>query len=143
MTANLQTLYDSDIKGVVFSSDLSQKSFNLRNSPNRRLAFSKDRLFMYSPVFFFRKKSILTTEFNEQIQTLRETGLIEFWTKNFIDDRKPESKHTQPTKLKMKNILGAFQICGIMLLISVIVFLLEIISVKFQHIKHILDYFTY
>lgn len=143
MTINLQTLYDQQIDGVVLASDLSQKAFNLENSPNRRLAFTKDRLFMYSPVFLFRKKSVLTAVFNRQLQTLRETGLIEFWTKNFIDDRKTKSKQREPSKLQMENILAVFQICGIMYLISFVVFILEVISMKYRRVKYILDFLTY
>lgn len=143
MTANLRILYDEKIDGVVLASDLNQKSFNFQNSPNRRLAFTKDRLFMYSPVFLFRKKSILTEVFNRQLQALRETGLIEFWTKNFIDDRKIKAKQKEPSKLQMGNILALYQICGIMYLISFIVFIFEVISAKCQCIKYILDFFTY
>lgn len=140
---NLRYLYDSESNAVALSTDLSQKSFNLKNSPYRRLTFTKDRIFMYSPAFLFRKKSILTDTFNKQLQTLRETGLIEFWTKNAIDVRSSRSKRRQPSKLQMKNILAAFQICGIMYTISLIVFILEVISVRFQCIKSIIDYFTY
>lgn len=142
-TANLRSLYDSDINGVVLASDITLKAFNLENSPRRRLGFTKDRLFMYTPVFLFRKKSVLTEVISKELQTLRETGLIESWTKNYIDDRKPKSKHRKPSKLRMESILAAFQICGIMYLISFVVFILEVISVECHRIKRILDYLTY
>lgn len=140
---NLRTLYDDDINAVVLASDISQKAFNLENSPHRRVGFTRDRLLMYSPVFLFRNKSMLTTVINNELQLLQETGLIEFWTKNYIDDRKPKSKHRKPTKLRMENIVAAFQICGIMYFVSFIVFILEVISVRYHRIKRILDYFTY
>lgn len=143
VSESLQSLYDNDINGVVLTSDISQKAFNLENLPHRRLGFTKDRLFMYSPVFLFRNKSMLTRVINKELQLLQETGLIEFWTKNYIDDRKPKSKQRQPSKLRMENIVAAFQICGIMYFISFIVFILEIISVRYHRIKRILDYFTY
>lgn len=138
---NLRSLYDTDINGVAFSTDLVQKAFNLRN-PERRMAFTKDRLFMYSPVFIFRRKSPMTRVFNEQMQTLQEFGLVDFWTRNRIESPKTVSKN-KPSSLELKNILAAFQICGVMYLISFFVFLLEVISVKFQRLKNILDYFTY
>lgn len=140
---NLRNLYDSEIDTVALATDLSIKSFNLKNSPNRRIEFTKNRLFMYSPVFLFRKKSILTNTFNKQLQTLREIGLIEFWTKNAIDVRSSRPRGRQPSKLQMNNVLGAFQICGVMYFISFIVFILEIIAVKFKFIKRFLDYLTY
>lgn len=142
MTDNLRALYNNDFNGVVLSTDLSQKSFNLENSP-RRLGFTKNRLFMYSPVFLFPKKSPLTSVFNQELQTLREAGLIEFWTKLFVDDRKPKSRHRQPSKLQLDHIFAAFQICGVLYVFSFIVFVLEVISTKCHRIKYILDFLTY
>ena len=78
ITQNLPLLYDHDIKStVVFSTVLNQKSFNLKNAPHRRLSFTKDRFSMFSPVFIFRKKSILTPVCDHQIQLFREAGLID------------------------------------------------------------------
>lgn len=140
---NLRNLYDSEFDAVALSTDLSQKSFNLKNSPKRRLSFTKDRIFMYSPVFLFRKKSILTDIFNKQLHTLREIGLIEFWTKNAIDERSSKSEQRQPSKLQLHNILAAFQICGVMYFVSFVVFILEVFAMKFRYIKNIIEYFTY
>lgn len=141
---NLPVLFDRDIESTVaLSTDLNQKWFNLKNAPYRRLAFTKDRLFMYSPVFIFRKKSMLTQVFNQQLMTLREAGLIDFWVKNRIDDHKLKFKHREPSKLRMENIIAAFQICGILYFVSFVVFILEIISVKYRRIQLVLDYLTY
>lgn len=134
-------MYD-ETDTVAFSTDLAQKSYNLRNT-HRRLAFSKDRLFMFSPVIFFRKKSVLTKEFNNQLEMLREAGLIDYWTKNYIDARKSNSKQREPTKLEMISIMAAFQICGALYLISFIVFILELFSTKSRRIKNLVDFFTY
>ena len=113
------------------------------NAPNRRLAFAKDRLFMFSPVFYFRKKSMLTSVFNHHFRSFREAGLIDFWVRNRIDDRKLNTKHREPTKLHMENVIAAFQICGFMCLISFIIFILEIISVKCRRIRLAIEYLTY
>lgn len=141
--SNLPILYDKNIEGVALATDLTQKAFNLQNSPRRRLAFTKDRLFMYSPVFLFRKKSMLKEVFDEQIQNLSETGFIEFWMKKYTDHRNVNKKQRQPSKLRMENIEAAFQICGVMYLISFSVFLFELISTKYQSIKYSIDYLTH
>ncbi|XP_031623062.1 uncharacterized protein LOC116340616 [Contarinia nasturtii] len=143
LTVNLRALSNGDIVGVVLATDLAQKRFNLKNYPSRRLAFTKDRLYMYSPVFLFRKKSALRKVFNKQLLALREAGLIEFWTKHFIDHRKLKDKRKPPSKLRIENLYSVFHICGIIYAISVMVFILEIFSAKYQHIKRILDYLTY
>lgn len=141
--SNLQMFYDSDIEGVVFSQDLTQKAFNLQNSPNKHLAFTKDRLFMYSPVFLLRKKSMLTRIFDIQLQRLEEIGLIEFWIERYTYKRNPNIKQRKPSKLRIENIVAAFQICSIMYLISFVVFIFEIISTKRQIVKCFLDYLTH
>lgn len=141
--SNLRLLHDQNIDGVALSQDLSQRAFNLQNSPHRRLAFTKDRLFMYSPIFLLRKKSMLTGIFDEQIVTLQETGLIEFWTEKYIDHRSINKKHREPSTLRIENIAAAFEICAAMHLISFIVFILEIFSMKYRCVKCFLDYLTY
>ena len=81
--------------------------------------------------------------FNTQLQMIQEAGLIDFWTKNRIDDRKSKYNSREPSKLQMENVIAAFQICGFMCFISLVVFILEVISVKYRWIKSIIDYLTY
>lgn len=138
---NVQNLPANDTNAVVFSSDLCLKSHNLEHSKHR-LTATKDRLFMYSPTFLFRKLSPLVMEFNKQIQSLQETGLIDYWIRNYTDTRKSHVNR-KPNKLKLTSILAAFQLCGAMYVVSIIVFILEIVSAKFKRIKSILDYITY
>lgn len=163
MTA-LTEFHDSDIDAVVLTNHLSWKYFNLVSSPRRRLGFTKDRLFMYTPVFLFRKKSILKSVFNEELKKLRETGLLNFllrmnlflgyslvlltgftqyWIKKYIDDRKTKPNQRAPRKLQMKSIMAAFQICFVMYFISCVIFILELLSTKYRLIKVFLDFFTY
>lgn len=133
---------NSNVNAVAFTSNLVQKAYNLKN-PQSRLGFTKDRLFMHSTVIVFRKKSVLTTIFNEKLMTLREFGLIDYWMRNSIDDRKSKSKKTEPAQLRLENIVAAFQICGVLYLIGLVVFMLEVISTKCKRVKCILDYFNY
>ncbi|XP_055298675.1 uncharacterized protein LOC129566616, partial [Sitodiplosis mosellana] len=144
LSRTIQFLYDQDSKDTVaLATDLNKKSFNLKNSPHRRVEFTKDRIYMYSPVFFFRKKSMLTRVINRQLQLLQEAGLINVWVGNRIDDRKTNSKCREPSKLRMEHIIAAFQICAIMYFVSFIIFILEIISVRCRRIQVVLDYMTY
>lgn len=140
--SNFPLLYEENIEGVAFSQDLTQKAFNLQNFPHKRLAFTKDRLFMYSPVFLFRKKSMLTEVFDKQLNTLQETGLIDFWIKNYTFHRNQKIKKREPSKLRMENIIAVFEICALMYTISFLVFIFEILSRKCRYIQYILDYIT-
>lgn len=122
---------------------MSLKYFNLVNSPHRRLGYTKDRLFMYAPVIYFRKRSILKEVFNEQLQRIREAGVTQYWIKKYIDDRKTKPNHRAPKKLQIKSILAAFEICIFMYFISFIVFILELLSTRYRRIKVFLDFLTY
>lgn len=139
---NLKFLHDSNIEGVSYTNDLVLKTFNLKN-PSRRLAVTKDRFLPYSPVFIFRKKSPMTRVFNQQIQLLQQSGLIDYWKKERIDSHESKSTKTKPSSLELKSVLAAFQICSVLYMISCFLFSLELLSVKCQRIKQILDYFTY
>ena len=86
---------------------------------------------------------MLVPVFNHQIMILREAGLINFWVKNRLDDDKLKPKHRVPSKLQMENIVAAFQICGFMYFISLVVFILEITSVRYRRIQLVIDYMTY
>lgn len=139
---NLRDFYDSNINGVALATEVLQQAFNFEN-PLRRLGFTKDRLFMFSSVFVFRKKSMLTRVFNEKLQRLQEFGLPELWKKNRVIEQKVRAKKTEPTKLGLDNVMAAFQICGVLYVISIFVFIMEIISGKFPRIKYVLDFLTY
>lgn len=126
---------------MAFSSNLCLLSYNLEHSEHR-LASTKDRIFMYSPAFFFRKLSPLVTEFNKQLKSLQETGLIDYWIRNNTDTRKATAD-IKPTKLKMTSISAIFQLCGAMYAVSIVVFILEILSVRCRYLKRFVDYLTY
>lgn len=141
---NFPRLFEEKYEGTVaLSIDFIQNAFNLQNYPHRRVAFTKDRLFMYSPVILLKKKSMLSGVFNEQLKTLRETGLIKYWVKKYTDNRHEKLTQREPSKLRMKSIFAAFEICGIMYLFSAAIFIMEIISRKLRSVEFILDYFTH
>lgn len=134
--------HGSDLNWVAFTNDLSYKYFNLLFSPNRRLGITKDRMFMYTPVIYFHKPSVLKDPFNRQLEKYHEAGLIEFWVRKYIDDRKIKTTKI-PSILQMGSLMIFFQIIIIMYVISFIIFVSEVISVRFRRVKCFLDYLTY
>lgn len=133
--------HDNEVDGVVLVSDFLLNYFNLMNAPYRRLSFTKDRLFMSSFVFNFRKNSILKDIYNEKLGRLRQFGLIKFWISNYIDKRKMKSN--QGTNFHIENIFGILRVCAVMYLISLVVFILEVIGIRYLRIVYIIDYLTY
>ncbi|XP_055295215.1 uncharacterized protein LOC129564986 [Sitodiplosis mosellana] len=144
-TAALNYYYDhnDEINGVVLVADLACKYFNLLNSPRKRLTFTKDSLFIYTPVVYFHKQSIMHNIFNEEILEIREAGLINFWTKKYVDNRRPNSNQGTRTKLQIDHVVAVLHICSTMYAISFVVFIMEVISVKCRRIKYVLDYLTF
>lgn len=139
---DFRNFYDSNMNGVILSTEVLQKAFNFYH-PQRRLGFTKNRLSMIPSVFVFRKKSMLTPIFNEHILRLHEFGLPEFWKKKYIEQRTQAKKKTQPTTLGFDSVSAAFRICAVLYLISTVVFILEICSVRCPRIKKVLDFLNY
>lgn len=139
----LDFYYDSDIDGVVFWSDMMLNNFNLKNSPYRRLSFTKDYLFSSHLVFYFRKNSPLRDLFNKKLRILIESDLIQVWISSIVDKYKVKVKNRKQTTFHIKNIFGILQVCGVLYVISFIIFVLEMISARYLSIQHIVEYFTY
>lgn len=139
----LQKFHDGNDNGVILWSDLAVNYFNLINFPHRRLSFTKDRLYMMRMAAFFRNKSMLKGLFNEKFRQFFDSGLTQFWCKAYLDDRHIKSFQNPPPILHIENIIGILQICALIYLVSLIVFVLEMISVRYPRIRYIIDYFTY
>lgn len=131
-------LCNSNGENVVLSNDVSLRYFNFKNSPHRRLGVTKDRIFLRHPTIYFRKKSILRNLFNNQIRKLTQSGLVEFWSSKYttIQNDNSNSFHSE-------NLRDIFQLGAFMHGISFIVFILELISIKRQRIRILLDFLTY
>lgn len=98
---------------------------------------------MTSSVYLFRKKSVLVEVFNQQLRLLRETGLLQHWISNYVDNRKIKLKPIAQTHFHIENIFGILQICAVMYFISFVVFALEMIGARYRQIKNVVDSLTY
>lgn len=98
---------------------------------------------MFNPMFLFRNNSALTTVIDRQLVLFQEVGLIQFWTQNNIEHRRSTPKQKAPARMNLGNFAAAFQVCGLLYVISVIVFFIEIRCAKQARVKQIIEYFTY
>lgn len=140
-----QQLYDGELSGVVYCNDLQVKYFNLLNTPNRLLQMTKDRLLLMSVVIYFNNVSILQPIFDDEVMTLTDSGLISYWTGEFIDERSHSRSYIRrvPKKLKIENLLAIFEICIGLLVFCILVFVLEKLGTRFALIKNIIENITY
>lgn len=139
----IQKFHNSSNKAVLIESLFVLNYFNLINYPNGRLSFPKERLFIASYSMFFRKKSILKNVFNQEMLEIAESGLKNYWISKYTDERKVRMHMRTSSQLHIENIIGAVQISAIMCVICFIVFVLEMISVRYQRVRSLLDYLTY
>lgn len=143
-TKLLEEYYDNfNGTSVVLMNDITPKYFHVLNVPNRFLAYTKDRLFTQNTVFYFQKRSVLRELFNQKLLRFQEAGLIQYWVEQYTESVRTKPNRKIPTKLELKSIFGAFQICYVMYSFSCIVFLLELISMRINNVKYFLDFFTY
>lgn len=142
VSAQLRYYYEhsNEINGVIIASDLIYRYYNLV-SPNRRLSYTKDRLFMYTVVYYFPKQSPFEDLFNVKLQNLKDAGILSHYTAKY-DDHKSKN-YKPPQRFQMDSLFPILEICAIMYLISFVVFVLEIISTNYRRIKYCIDYLTY
>lgn len=139
-------LYNGEVRGnVAFVHEMSKKYFNRLNAPNYRLDYTKERIFTINAVFYFKKNSELRNQFNRKLRAFSQSGIIDHWIREYTDDRKLYQKYEQKQtpQLKIQSFIAIFTICGCLLLLSIIVFVLEWYSTRYDFIKWVIDFFTY
>lgn len=119
--------------------------FNLMNSQKGSLPRTKDRLFLMPVVMYFSKYSALPKAFNRELLLYAEFGFLEYWTVEYSDKRFSGDRYDQriPKELKVKNITGILQICSVLLVFSIFVFVLEVLAIKFLLIRKFIEFSTY
>lgn len=139
----IEEFYDKDYNGALVVDNLTWKYFNEINYPHRQLQYTKEQISFFGPVFYFRKTSIFRNVFNQQIRRIRESGLPKHWNKKYTKDHPVKWYRVAPEKLSFKNTLAAIEICFIMYFVSCVVFILELLSTRYQCLQKFLDFLTY
>lgn len=137
-------VYNKELSGAVYCNDFQVKYFNLLNAPVV-LQMTKDRLFLMSVVIYFNNVSVLQPIFDDEMLALDDSGLIRYWIRQFIDERSQSKSYTQriPKKLTIQNVLAIFEICSVLLVICLLVFVLEKVGVRFKWVKRAIESVTY
>lgn len=101
----------------------------------------KERISTLSYCMYLQKKSFLTAPINELLEDISANGLIVKLYKKYFNTNalKPKYLALEQNQLKpitMMEIMGTFQICGILYLIAVIVFFVELIVFRLNLYFH-------
>ncbi|KAJ0173845.1 hypothetical protein K1T71_010994 [Dendrolimus kikuchii] len=87
-----------------------------------------DNLYKYGVVLLARKWFPLLERFNGIIRSVSENGLISKWNQEYLYQTKNDGSNTI-VPLSTQHLLGAFMLIGLMYCMSLIIFLVELISV--------------
>lgn len=89
---------------------------------------------------YLRKHSFLIQKFDRTILNLKAFGLLEHW-KNyyFADNSKSRRVIHEQNMIDQTDLWGIFSISAILYLVSVFIFLLEVLSVKIRMFKKLFD----
>lgn len=141
---SLNKLYGDSFSGAFLLSSAAIAAFNQINHMNGTISITKDRLFLLPVSIFFPKGSCLEPSFNEQLNKYISSGLLHNWLKIFIDmkyarEKKRESQESQPEPMSMHQITGILIIMLVINGISVLVFILELLSNKFRMLQKIFE----
>lgn len=79
------------------------------------------------------------------IQLYQEAGLIEAWARRYAERIRVRNRldKRHPKKLHIKKVLGAVIIAGMMAVLCIIVFSMELLASRFPVLECIIDYLTY
>lgn len=136
----LKGLSNGKIDGVAMATDVIVDFYNFDR--NHHVLGLTDMIRPISLTFFFQKHSLLTAMFNQKIGIFRQAGLIVHWAGKYTCT-KLEKKRRKSKSLDLPCILTILKISSALHLIASIVFVLEVLSDRFQCIRKWLDFITY
>ena len=100
------------------------------------LKFCREVFLIMPSVIFTRKNFFLLQAINDHIDNLLSSGLIKFWhDKHLYGYRKRMVSEKDPKVLNFEHLSGCFQLLGGGCLISLVVFLMEFVVIKWQDRK--------
>lgn len=118
--------------------------FNLINFPRVKILKTKDSVQSMPLCIYYRKHSCLVRPFNEQIFAYQTGGLDLKWAMEY---QKPQylkyKRHMESKALSFDQINGLIIVCIFCYVISIIVFILELMSTSHGSIKILLDFLTF
>lgn len=103
-----------------------------RRRPGGFVRIAKESIAVFTITIYYPKKSTLTRQFNRQIRRFLAAGLMDYWVQRYGDYDFTEQidGSAGPKPLSLGHLVGTFELCGVMMIVSILVFLGELASVK-------------
>lgn len=125
---------EEGVKAAMMTTMMSVAFANQKTYRNFTLKTCKQELMMANLVFYFQKDFFLKTAIDRMINELSTAGIITHWIDTYIDKKflNWKSLNFGPNKLQMHHLIGVFNVGFIGLGISIVVFVIELSTVKFK-----------
>lgn len=104
---------------------------------------SKFRIMLIPIVFYLQRMSCIEEPFNELINCLVESGIIDYWASTLhtpLGHGRHEGEQREPQRLNMHQLLGTFWVCAVMLFVSALVFGAELLSRRLTVVRDVFEY---
>lgn len=142
----LRNLTDDEFNGAYMTIKQIVDYYNVENFPKINILRTKDYVQLMPLCIYYRKHSCLVRPFNAQINAYVSSGLVDMWAGKFEKPYflKLGDRRSEPKPLSIDQITGPIAVCTICIAISVIVFILELLSTgDITAIKILLDFLTF
>lgn len=136
-TRLLDQIVDPEFNGAFLTSEDHLAYQNIHAFPKRYYSHALEAICTNNIVIYFNKISCLVSEVDHKIMYLVSSGIIQKWSSGFID--KKFLKHRSSTSAKALNfsqLLGAFQIYLVALLVSFTSFSVELLLSQIKSFKN-------
>lgn len=104
---------------ILYENELNYMNFTYR--------ICKETIMSSFIVAYFRRNHFLVGEINARIEALKSNGILGYWVKQYTSNKHSGiiAASYQPSQLNIEKLLGAFEILGYGLLVSLLCFTLE------------------
>lgn len=138
----LHQLRDDTFRGVYLTSRNTINYESVQHIRQSKVLSAKEQVQLLQMSILIQKHSCLKESFDYQILHFRSSGLIEYWLKSFsktikdIEDKKPK-------KLNIDQFIGIIKICAALYAFSFLVFIMELMTLKYEGVKKLINFFTF
>lgn len=148
--SELENLRSSSFDGVYMATTAAIAHYNMLHFRRGHILMTHDRTLVLPYSIFFRKHSCLTDVINVEISKYTSNGLISEWVARLTNEklakvymRSEQLQQQAPETISMDQIRGIFVICAFFHLISGAVLVLEILTVKYEFLRVLMDFCTF
>lgn len=138
----LHNLTDENFNGAIMVVSQVVDNFNFINFPKFNILTTKEYIQQLPFFIYFRKHSCLLEAFDNQIHAYESSGLINYWANSFLKLLQFQNKNNAKA-LKLNQFFGIVTVCGCLILVSIFLFVFELMSESNALVRTILDFLTY